>query len=143
MWMRVSGIVVLLAFAILFWKIGSSSLPDPIAIPQGFLWQNETNWWSIHTVFSDGYNNSMYWGSYRPGNYFGMKTRSENPILTGMMWSPTYQSYKLRHNCRHGLYHPCWKYKCSYSTKRINCKNMDGQCITVEILGDMKWLMNN
>lgn len=27
-----------------------------------------------------------YWGSYRPGNYFGLKTRdSETPVM-GLMW---------------------------------------------------------
>ena len=27
-----------------------------------------------------------YWGSYRPGVYFGMKTRSAKDINTGLMW---------------------------------------------------------
>ena len=27
-----------------------------------------------------------FWGSYRPGVYFGMKTRSPKDIVTGMMW---------------------------------------------------------
>ena len=29
---------------------------------------------------------SLFWGSYRPGVYFGLKTRSPADLLTGMMW---------------------------------------------------------
>jgi mannosyl-oligosaccharide glucosidase len=29
---------------------------------------------------------SLFWGSYRPGVYFGMKTRSPKELLTGLMW---------------------------------------------------------
>lgn len=32
------------------------------------------------------YNNTMLWGTYRPQVYFGMKTRSTKPIVTGIMW---------------------------------------------------------
>ena len=28
----------------------------------------------------------LYWGSYRPGVYFGLKTRSPADLLFGMMW---------------------------------------------------------
>ena len=27
-----------------------------------------------------------YWGSYRPGVYFGMKTREPKSLLAGFMW---------------------------------------------------------
>lgn len=27
-----------------------------------------------------------FWGSYRPGVYFGMKHRTPSSIITGMMW---------------------------------------------------------
>lgn len=27
-----------------------------------------------------------YWGSYRPGTYFGMKTRDPHSLLMGLMW---------------------------------------------------------
>ena len=29
---------------------------------------------------------SRFWGSYRPGVYFGMKTRSPRDLLAGLMW---------------------------------------------------------
>jgi hypothetical protein len=29
---------------------------------------------------------SLFWGSYRPGVYFGLKTRSPADLLTGLMW---------------------------------------------------------
>lgn len=28
----------------------------------------------------------MYWGSYRPGSYFGLKTRDPNSMAVGLMW---------------------------------------------------------
>lgn len=28
----------------------------------------------------------MFWGSYRPGNYFGMKTRDAHSLVMGLMW---------------------------------------------------------
>ncbi len=27
-----------------------------------------------------------FWGSYRPGVYFGLKTRSKADLLAGLMW---------------------------------------------------------
>lgn len=27
-----------------------------------------------------------YWGSYRPGNYFGLKTRDPESPVMGLMW---------------------------------------------------------
>jgi len=29
---------------------------------------------------------SLFWGSYRPGVYFGLKTRSPKEVLFGLMW---------------------------------------------------------
>ena len=29
---------------------------------------------------------SRFWGSFRPGVYFGMKTRSPRDVLAGIMW---------------------------------------------------------
>lgn len=48
-----------------------------------------------------------FWGSYRPGLYFGMKTRSPTPdLLTGLMWMlPEYidrNNIGLRHWCEQG-----------------------------------------
>ena len=48
----------------------------------------------------------MYWGSYRPGLYFGMKTRDSNPLLSGIMWfSPkklAHGNIDIRHWCEQG-----------------------------------------
>jgi len=32
------------------------------------------------------YRDAMLWGSYRSGLYFGMRTRSPQSLLTGLMW---------------------------------------------------------
>ena len=31
-------------------------------------------------------NDTLYWGSYRPNLYFGMRNRSPNSFMTGIMW---------------------------------------------------------
>ena len=47
-----------------------------------------------------------FWGSYRPGVYFGMKTRSAKDIVTGLMWflprHVTQGNLGLRHWCEQG-----------------------------------------
>jgi len=48
-----------------------------------------------------------FWGSYRPHVYFGMRTRSPNSMITGLMWFDQHSLYKggplpLRHWCEHG-----------------------------------------
>ncbi|CAH8519796.1 unnamed protein product [Schistosoma turkestanicum] len=45
-------------------------------------------------------SHNLFWGSYRPGIYFGMKHRSPRPLLFGVMWTvqdPKIFSY--RHSC--------------------------------------------
>lgn len=27
-----------------------------------------------------------FWGSYRPGTYFGLKTRDQDSLVMGLMW---------------------------------------------------------
>lgn len=56
-----------------------------------------------HNHPSGSYNQSMYWGTYRPGIYFGMKSRSKNPILTGLAYSQADNNFQqFRHQCSHG-----------------------------------------
>ena len=47
-----------------------------------------------------------FWGSYRPGLYFGMKTRSPSDLLTGLMWMVPelvrQNDIGLRHWCEQG-----------------------------------------
>ncbi|KAG8430671.1 hypothetical protein GDO86_020178 [Hymenochirus boettgeri] len=46
---------------------------------------------------------SMFWGSYRPQVYFGMKTRSPGSVVTGLMWlSQSSSPPSLRHTCEQG-----------------------------------------
>ncbi|XP_077992555.1 mannosyl-oligosaccharide glucosidase-like [Glandiceps talaboti] len=43
-----------------------------------------------------------FWGSYRPGVYFGMKTRSPQSLVTGLMWFTQFtrdRTLPLRHTC--------------------------------------------
>lgn len=54
---------------------------------------------SVMTADSD-YSQRMEWGAYRPGLYFGMRSRRPNAPLFGLMWY-TYgsASTKFRHWC--------------------------------------------
>lgn len=44
---------------------------------------------------------SRFWGTYRPGVYFGTKTRSANSPVTGLMWFEQRlpQQPNIRHWC--------------------------------------------
>ncbi|XP_021712232.1 alpha-glucosidase 2-like [Aedes aegypti] len=53
---------------------------------QGYLETRVSTPFSQHKLVSDGGDDGMLWGSYRPGVYFGMKSREEHPLLTGLMW---------------------------------------------------------
>ena len=49
---------------------------------------------------------NRFWGSYRPGVYFGMKTRSPSDLLSGIMWMVPelvrQNDIGLRHWCEQG-----------------------------------------
>ena len=46
-------------------------------------------------------NMNRFWGTYRPGVYFGTKTRSANSPVTGLMWFEQRlpEQPKIRHWC--------------------------------------------
>ncbi|XP_037663166.1 mannosyl-oligosaccharide glucosidase [Choloepus didactylus] len=47
----------------------------------------------------------LFWGTYRPHVYFGMKTRSPRPLLTGLMWAQQGANPgipQLKHTCEQG-----------------------------------------
>ena len=47
-------------------------------------------------------NLDRFWGSYRPQLYFGLKTRSADPLNVGMMWfNQMARQFSLRHWCDH------------------------------------------
>ncbi|KAJ3197352.1 Processing alpha glucosidase I [Irineochytrium annulatum] len=50
-------------------------------------------------------NESLFWGTYRPNLYFGTRTRSVDPVLTGLMWHGVadYAGFRdIRHTCEQG-----------------------------------------
>uniref|UniRef100_A0A803TTL9 Mannosyl-oligosaccharide glucosidase n=1 Tax=Anolis carolinensis TaxID=28377 RepID=A0A803TTL9_ANOCA len=47
-----------------------------------------------------GLSPDLFWGSYRPQVYFGMKTRSPRSLVTGLMWMHQLEGdIRLRHTC--------------------------------------------
>ena len=69
-------------------------LPILLAGIFGYLFYKGYNETRVNTTFSNEKlvslsrldKNDYYWGSYRPGVYFGMKTREPYSLVTGMMW---------------------------------------------------------
>ncbi|OON23096.1 mannosyl oligosaccharide glucosidase, partial [Opisthorchis viverrini] len=51
-------------------------------------------------VSDDSSSQELFWGSYRPGLYFGMKHRSPRPLMVGLIWTiQDYRSPRFRHLC--------------------------------------------
>ncbi|KAF2073129.1 hypothetical protein CYY_005571 [Polysphondylium violaceum] len=65
-------------------------------------------------IGKNGLNDTLYWGTYMPHVYFGMKSRSPIPISTGLVWSTPnvndqFQRFLYKANQgSDGQYH--WKY---------------------------------
>jgi Glycosyl hydrolase family 63 N-terminal domain/Glycosyl hydrolase family 63 C-terminal domain len=49
-------------------------------------WQEASDWSSYHRYDITSTASLPLWGSYRPGIYFGMKTRSPITLSTGILW---------------------------------------------------------
>ncbi|XP_071793210.1 mannosyl-oligosaccharide glucosidase-like [Asterias amurensis] len=46
---------------------------------------------------------ARFWGTYRPGVYFGLKTRSSHSPVTGLMWFTQFdKQLSIRHTCEQG-----------------------------------------
>ena len=43
-----------------------------------------------------------FWNTYRPNVYFGVKPRTPEPLLMGLMWFPRQHPNELRHTCEQG-----------------------------------------
>ncbi|KAF5404948.1 Mannosyl-oligosaccharide glucosidase [Paragonimus heterotremus] len=56
---------------------------------------------NLPRIIADGMKeDSLFWGSYRPGLYFGMKHRSPNPLIVGLIWAVhDIQNPRFRHLC--------------------------------------------
>merc|ERR1719247_319323 len=51
------------------------------------------------TLFSTAYHAARRWGSYRPGIYFGVSSRQDEPLGFGVAWANARMKI-LRHECR-------------------------------------------
>ena len=58
------------------------------------------NYWTSASV-----NGNLFWGSYRPGVYLGLKARSSQSPVFGILWLVQFDKSRsdLRHNCDQGL----------------------------------------
>nr|XP_029728873.1 alpha-glucosidase 2-like [Aedes albopictus] len=72
---------------------------------QGYLETRVSTPFSQNKLVSNDVDSNMLWGSYRPGVYFGLKSREEHPLVTGLMWYLPSQLRSLsdiRHSCEIG-----------------------------------------
>lgn len=46
-------------------------------------------------LFSEVYNQTLEWGTYKPNMFFGLKDRSPNPVTVGMIWGVPVQNEGL------------------------------------------------
>nr|CAG4717372.1 unnamed protein product [Naegleria fowleri] len=79
------------------------------------------------------YNHTMKWGTYRPQVIFGMKTRSPQPILTGLMWhrADTVDGIsKLRHDSN-----------MDFNNVRYGWNRHDGQYFAMQSIRDFENLI--
>ncbi|KAL2343449.1 hypothetical protein Fmac_004734 [Flemingia macrophylla] len=52
--------------------------------------------------FQGEHKESLYWGTYRPHVYLGIRARTPNSLIAGLMWIGVKDGrYHLRHVCRH------------------------------------------
>ncbi|XP_020229781.1 mannosyl-oligosaccharide glucosidase GCS1 [Cajanus cajan] len=52
--------------------------------------------------FQGEHKESLYWGTYRPHAYFGIRARTPKSLIAGLMWIGVKDGrYHLRHVCRH------------------------------------------
>ncbi|CAM6105240.1 unnamed protein product [Calypogeia fissa] len=53
--------------------------------------------------FQGEHRERLFWGTYRPHLYFGIRSRTPKSLLAGLMWIGTTDgSYALRHTCEEG-----------------------------------------
>ncbi|CAJ0752540.1 22683_t:CDS:2, partial [Entrophospora sp. SA101] len=75
-------------------------------------------------------NESLFWGTYRPNLYFGVRPRLPESLLSGLMWFGLGDYYSLknfRHQCDQAD-----KMK-EYSYKKHDGRNFGVQTITDEV----------
>ncbi|KAF1888092.1 hypothetical protein Lal_00024104 [Lupinus albus] len=52
--------------------------------------------------FQGEHKESLYWGTYRPQVYLGIRARTPKSLIGGLMWINVKDGkYKLRHVCKH------------------------------------------
>jgi mannosyl-oligosaccharide glucosidase len=65
----------------------SKLVPEPVVISDPTAWQKGMSWVNHHQLNISSPIPLPLWGSYKPGIYFGMKTRQPLALSTGILWS--------------------------------------------------------
>lgn len=89
--MIVVSIVVLLHFGVQRYQTirHQRQVQSPLNLPTIIL-PNESN---------PDSSPELFWGTYRPGIYFGMSHRSPHSMLFGMMWTTISENINFHHRC--------------------------------------------
>lgn len=126
-------------FRLTQWRILFGCCCLAIASYFGYLGYLETR---VNTPFDDqkmvqrtGLDDPLrYWGSYRPQNYFGMKTRDPHSLVMGLMW---YNPQQLRHGGG-GIRHWC---DSGDNLKKYGWVQHDGKTFGVQEIYDDAFLI--
>ncbi|XP_071948524.1 mannosyl-oligosaccharide glucosidase-like [Antedon mediterranea] len=105
--LRFVAVVILSSVSIGFYMWYTYSLASkvytPLDVPK-VITSNINNNKHVSLKQSQQTQNDRFWGTYRPGSYFGMRTRSSNSLVTGLMWFTQFlpaKKFSVRHNCEH------------------------------------------
>ena len=97
--MHESSIMPVLAFFVFLTTLFATHIATKaVTYLDSTAWQKGTSWNTQHRFNISSPIQLPLWGSYRPGIYFGMKTRSPISISTGILWATTREG---RNNFRH------------------------------------------
>ncbi|KAL3145782.1 hypothetical protein ABBQ38_015160 [Trebouxia sp. C0009 RCD-2024] len=101
-----AGVAALVAAVVYSWLSGAARSPETIPYSKSNLAQLPQ--------FCGQHAEDLFWSTYRPGQYFGMRTRSPKSLLAGLMWFDPQRPDALsniRHNAqeRDGLSKYGWE----------------------------------
>ncbi|XP_016840583.1 mannosyl-oligosaccharide glucosidase GCS1 [Nasonia vitripennis] len=127
------------SYQIFIWKVAIPIAVMAVAAGLCYKGYNETR---VNTTFSNEKlievsrldKHDYYWGSYRPGVYFGMKTREPFSLVTGLMW---YFPNTLQGDGR-GLRHWCTQ---EDKLERYGWTKHDGKNFGIQEIVDNKVLL--
>ncbi|KAI0987875.1 hypothetical protein GJ496_006427 [Pomphorhynchus laevis] len=122
--------LILIAFYRVYfsqWPFDKNTITRPVKLPSALSYLK-----SQHNILDD----ELFWGTYRPNLYFGVRHRSPVSIIGGLAWYNEYQlrkegPAKFRHFCQNqdGVYNYGWF---AHDGKHVGIQNISDTQFTVQ-----------